>query len=151
MRHSFDSFGPAVDIDSGGESVSQSQEIQNTSDALVSKVRRLVEQAYMTDVKDTLGGRYHWRKVGDWSEALARICAGISTMLAFASGIYELKALSFAAGCTNTMAIVLGLWVSYAVKESKERSRDLNKVLSVLQVSPMPDLSNSNTGSLLKQ
>lgn len=111
------------------------------TETLVGRVRKLVEPAYLRDVEDTLSGRWQWRKIGDWSEASSRILEGLASMLAFAAGTYDMFELSFAAGCTATMALVLGLWTNYARRESRERARELNSLLKTLHLPEIPDLA----------
>lgn len=144
QRSSFEDFNNDIEEAASGPPTADPSPGSNQS--LVEKVKVLVEDAYMQDIRDTLGGRYHWRKVGNVTEACAHACAGLGTMLAFAAGIYDITALSFSAGCASTMALVLGLWVSYANKESRERSRELNAVLKVLHLNPVPDLAAIGQG-----
>lgn len=113
------------------------------TESLVARVRRMVEPAYLRDVRDTLSGRFHWRKVGDASEAASRILEGAAAVLAFAAGTYDMFELSFAAGCTATTAMVLGLWTNYAHRESRERARELNALLKTLHLPEMPDLAQA--------
>lgn len=106
------------------------------------RVHNMVEAAYIQDVEDTISGRFYWRKLADYAEVMARTLSGVSAVLAFAAGTYDITALSFAAGAVQTSAMVLGLWVSYANKESRERARELNAVLRSLGVQPLPDLAS---------
>ena len=80
--------------------------------ANVQLVAEIVGPAYVRDVQDLADGRYRWRKAHNACETAAKVLSGGSTMLAFAAGAYSSKALSFAAGCVGTSALVVMLFSS---------------------------------------
>lgn len=112
------------------------------SGLVAAQVQAMIEQALLKDVRDTIAGRYGWRKISDWAEVAARTAAGAGAILSFAAGTFEEPGLAFSAGCVGTFAMVLGLWVNYANKESRERSRELNATLKTIGIAPLPDLAS---------
>ena len=100
----------------------------------------LIEISYYDDVKKGLHYRYKWKKIGDITEAIAKIVSGLSVVFAFASGFFNISYLSFIAGCLGTLSLVLLQFSSYAFKESSERTRQINKILSKLGISSLVDI-----------
>jgi hypothetical protein len=101
---------------------------------------------YIHEARELLHDRYAWRKVSNVCEATAKILAGMASVLAFASTSFEHPTLSFIAGCTNTVGLVLLLFGSYSSKESKERTHQLNAILAAVGVTPVPDIAIDSSG-----
>lgn len=78
------------------------------------------------DIKDLSVWRTRWRRLGNTSENLAKLTSGAATILAFASGSYDDKRLSFLAGSLGTFSLILLQYAKYAHSESKERDAQLN-------------------------
>lgn len=104
-------------------------------------VRAGVERGIVDDVHSTLRGRRWWRKAGNAFEATSKAMHGASTVLAFAAGVFSSKETSFAAGTVGTLGLVLLAFASYAAKESRERTAQLNSVLHSLGLDPVPDIA----------
>jgi hypothetical protein len=108
------------------------------------ELRRLIEENIINpdiinETAELISSRYKWRKVSNITEVLANIFLGTTTILAFTSGIYEYKILSFFTGCTSTIALVLLRFSTYANKESTERNTLLTKLLNYIGISALPD------------
>ena len=105
----------------------------------------MVNQAYTWDVRDTVNGRFSWRKASNVSEGLAKVLAGVSTVLAFAAGVYDDRAMSFSAGTVGTVSMVCMTLAAYASNESTQRTQQLNSLLGHLGISKVPDLTSDNS------
>lgn len=101
-------------------------------------ILNIIHPAYIDDVRHAIGGRKQWKRISDVCEAGSKVLAGVSSILAFSSGVYALKALAFASGCAGTVGIVLSVYSGYAAGESKERTTRLNTILKQLDIEPMP-------------
>ena len=111
------------------------------NDIIINKIRsELVDESYYNDIKYNLSSKSRWKFIGDISEALAYLCSGLSTMLAFSSGFFSIRLLPFIAGCFGTGSLLLFIFSSYAMKESKERTKQVNYLLSDLGIHKIPDI-----------
>lgn len=104
-------------------------------------IESLVSYSYTRDVSDTVHGRIAWRRWSNVAEAASKVLTGASTVLAFAAGVYSSDGLSFAAGSLGTIGLVCMTLSSYAARESRERTDQLNAVLGHVGVGAVPDLS----------
>ncbi|BCS82879.1 hypothetical protein QLL95_gp1244 [Cotonvirus japonicus] len=109
----------------------------NTSDRIK---KELIDTSYYGDVKYNLRSKSRWKFIGDLTESLSQICVGIATVLAFSAGFYELNLLSFLSGSFGTSSLVLLQFSSYAMKESKERTQQVNILLKKLGLDSIPDI-----------
>lgn len=110
-------------------------------------IEELVCYSYKRDVSDTVYGRFSWRKWSDGAEAASKALAAVSTVLAFAAGVFSSDGLSFAAGTMGTLSLVSMTLAAYAARESRERTEQLNAVLDAVGVAAVPDLSPSSQAS----
>lgn len=109
---------------------------------LATKIRtELVEKNYYRDVKYNIISKSACKITGDITEAIAHILMGVTAILAFAAGFYDLRVLSFVADCLGTASLVLLRFSSYCMKESKERTKQVNKLLDRLGISGIPDIT----------
>jgi hypothetical protein len=107
-------------------------------------VTDIVAPSYYTDVKDTITSRKRWLALSNYTEVVSKILSGTSTVVAFASGVYQYQYLSFIAGCLGTIGIVSQQFSSYAKNETAERTDQANKILSILKIETIPDLSDTD-------
>jgi hypothetical protein len=115
------------------------------SPELISRIEKnLVEPNYYNDVKTNIRFRDIYKKVGDTAETLSQIALGISAIVAFSAGFFSINILSFIAGCLGTISIVLSKFSSYSLKESKERTDQVNIILSQLGIENIPDIIVDN-------
>ncbi len=103
--------------------------------------KELIEKTYYNDVKRNLRERCLCKCVGDISEALAHILSGVSIVLSFAAGFFNLYILSFLAGCFGTISMILLACSSYSMKESKERTEEINIILDRLGINDIPNIA----------
>lgn len=102
----------------------------------------LVEPCYKADVKELIEERKFWRKTGNYFESASKVFIGASSIVSFASGIYNYQLLSFFSGTTGVLSLVCMQFSSYSYNESKERTSKLNKLLEKLKIETVPDISN---------
>lgn len=77
--------------------------------------------------RDLTKWKFRWRKIHNWTEALAKLIYASGGVLAFAAAAYddEHKVLSVAAGCCTSVAFALSSYSVYAQGESNERAAQL--------------------------
>ena len=102
----------------------------------------LVEPCYKTDIKELINERKFWRKTGNYFESASKVFIGASSIVSFASGIYDYQLLSFFSGTTGVLSLVCMQFSSYSYNESKERTSKLNKLLEKLKIETVPDISD---------
>jgi hypothetical protein len=76
---------------------------------------------------------------------MSKFLVGVGSVLSFASGIYKYNVLSFIAGTTSVLSLVLLQYSSFCYKESKKMTLELNEILKKLH---MPTMSIDNTSSV---
>lgn len=108
----------------------------------------LIEKTYYNDVKRNLRERCLCKCIGDISEALAHIIAGIGIVLSFAAGFFDLYILSFLAGCFGTVAMILLQCSSYSMKESRERTDEVNILLEKLGINEIPNIAIDSANNI---
>ena len=104
----------------------------------------LIEPSYFTDVKEMLEDRKSWRNIGDHFSTISKIFVGLSGVFSFASGNFQNQNFSFIAGTISVLSLVCLQFSSYALKESKRKTDDLNKILTKLNISNIPEFNSEN-------
>lgn len=108
---------------------------------LVDKIRKeLVDVSYYEDVKYNIESKSRWKFLGDVSEGIAQLLMGVSSILAFAAGAFNYTVLSFIAGAIGVGSLVLLRISAYAMKESSERTAQVNRVLDQIGINKIPDI-----------
>lgn len=118
-------------------------------------VKDLATPAVLYDVKELLNGRVIWRKVANWSEILSRFLAASSTVLAYAASVEienvqrdvvndtnytTASALSFTAGVSGSVALVLNILASWGRTQAIERNDALNNIFHRGGIQEMPSV-----------
>ena len=86
------------------------------------------------EIENLLLSRNKWRKVSNITETSGNIMIVLATIFSFSSGVYkDIETLSFVAGCINVMSLSLLKFSEYSSKESEERNKLLNDLLSKLK------------------
>lgn len=104
----------------------------------------LINPTYYADIKKSLRGSEFWKSVADVSETFSKVIAGGSTILAFASGFYQITTLSFLAGCLGTTSLLLLHFSAYSYAESKDKIFRVDKILKILGVKNIETLEKIN-------
>ena len=102
-------------------------------------IRKDLETQYVRGARLSIAERDAWRTVADVTETLAKVLAGVTSIVSFAASTYKNPALSFSAGCIGTAGVTLAGFSSYALKESRERLARLNTILQDVDVRPVQD------------
>jgi len=115
----------------------------------------IVEPSYKTDIKRNFKLKKMFKNLGLTFETLSKFFVGVTSIISFASGIYRIEVLSFLAGTTSVVSLVLLQYSSYSYRESKKISAEINEFLKKLNIESIveqPDNSNmdntSDQGSL---
>lgn len=112
----------------------------------INDLRNTVENELINpDIKEEviclLKSRKRWKLVSNVTETTGQVIIVVSTILAFASGVYkDNNVLSFAAGCTGTTSLALLNFSKYALSESNERTNTLNSLLTHINITPVPPM-----------
>jgi len=110
-------------------------------------VRRLkklvIDPEYERDIRELVHERHAWRKTRNRIDVASKLCGGMASVVAYAASSVKSTVLtdwlSFSAGTIGTMSLVLMLFASYSGRISKDRTRELNSILRVVGVTPMPN------------
>lgn len=109
-----------------------------TSEMVGDDVHTMLAQSYKQDVGGILTWRQRWKKIGDAFEAIAKGFTGVSAVLAFAASAVDSSKtadiLSFTSGTVGTVGLVLLTYSTYATKESRQRTAELNALLTSIGV-----------------
>lgn len=118
---------------------------RRTARMVSADVRDMLASAIKEEVFSMIRWRDAWKKFGDACEATAKGLTGVSAVLAFASSATDVvktaDILSFVSGSVGTLGLVLLTYSSYAIKESRQRTSELNGVLQSIGVTPVPDIA----------
>ena len=116
------------------------QKNECTSSEIINKIRtELVEKTYYDDVKYNIRSKSRWGKMADITSTLSQIMIGAASITAFSSGFFDNPWPPFLAGCFSTMSLVLIQFSSYATKESKDRTQQVNRILDRLGIEEIVD------------
>jgi hypothetical protein len=99
----------------------------------------LIEPGYRENIKQNLLLKKHYANAGLVFEMLSKIFIGLSSITSFSAGIYQYQLLAFLAGAGSVVSLVFLQFSSYAFKEGKVISDELNKILEKLHIEAMPD------------
>lgn len=121
--------------------------IINFSRETVDKIRILIEKTYYRDIEYNLSSKSRWKIVGDITETIAHLLIGIGILLAFASGFFNLIYMSFISGSCSTGALIFIKFSSYSMRENKERTKQVNKLIGKLGFDQIPDISIDSAGN----
>lgn len=104
----------------------------------------LIEETYYKDLKYNIRSKSRWKVLSDLCETISHLLIGIATILAFAAGFFKNEYLSFVSGCIGTFSMVFMQFSSYALRESRERTSQVNIILQKLGIDNIPDITIEN-------
>jgi hypothetical protein len=112
----------------------------------VTKIRKdLVEESIYNDIKYNIRSKSRWKFIGDLTETIAHLFMLAGSVLAFATGSFNIINLSFASGSCGILSLSLLRFSSYAMKESSERTVQVNMLLEKIGISKLPDITINPT------
>ena len=127
-------------IDTSGSFQHKDELFQPKDGSFQQKIQEKINIIYEKDVNDNISARYTCRKTGHILEVVSQLFSLGSTILAFSAGFYDIKLLSFIAGCLGSLSLATLKTSAFALKESKERTNALNILLEKLGLSTVPDI-----------
>jgi hypothetical protein len=104
----------------------------------------LVEPQYKNEIKGYIHLRKKFKSWGLLFETMSKFFVGLSSIMSFASGIYKYEIMSFLAGTTSVVSLVLLQYSSFSYRESKKMTSELNDILKKLDI-PTLNLENLST------
>jgi len=113
-------------------------------DARKQQIIDMINDRYFEDIELGLMGRSGWKTTSDISETLGFVFLGISTMISFSAGFFNIMVLSFVAGCVGICSASLFKFASYAMAQSKERTDEINKILVKIGIDKVVDISTNH-------
>ena len=120
--------------------IDTSGSFQQKDGSFQQKIQEKIKGIYEKDVNDNISARYTCRKTGHILEVVSQLFSLGSTILAFSAGFYDIKLLSFIAGCLGSLSLATLKTSAFALKESKERTNALNILLEKLGLTTIPDI-----------
>lgn len=126
-------------------------ETGQTGKLVRAEIRNVVAEEIKLEVKGLIRSRYTWKKGGDYAEAIAKGLTGVSSILAFASSaVKDTKTadiLAFTSGTIGTFGLVLLAYSTYASKESRQRTTELNSMLAAVGVTPVVEIASGENNA----
>jgi len=89
----------------------------------------LVEPSYKNEIKTTIRLKKMFKSCGIWFETSSKFFLGVSSVMSFASGIYKIQILTFLAGTTSVISLVLLQYASFSYRESKKMASETASLL----------------------
>lgn len=104
-------------------------------------VKKLIEPSYKTDIEDMIHGKRCWKLAGHIFETISKILVAIGCIFSFSSGYFSNNELSFIAGSISTISLAMLQISSFAYKENKRQTYELNILLQKLNIDTIPDIN----------
>jgi membrane protein DedA with SNARE-associated domain len=108
----------------------------------------MIEPNFKSDITRNLKLRKKFKACGICFETTSKFLVGVGSVLSFASGIYKYDILSFVAGTTSVLSLVMLQYSSFCYKESKKMTLELNEILKKLHIPTINIDNTSSVGSL---
>ena len=109
----------------------------------------LIEPTYKNEIRNNLNLKKNFKYFGRLFETLSKFFLGVSSIMSFASGIYKFQILSFMAGTSSVVSLVLLQYSSFSYRESKKITIEINSMLKKLNIDTIPnDKSNDDSSNL---
>jgi hypothetical protein len=109
------------------------------------EIIKMVNAMYVDDMKTTLFCRCCCKNAADVTETLGHILIAAGAIVSFAAGVWDLSYLSYISGGISVASMSLLKFSSYSMKESKERTMQVNKLLTSLGLKEIPDITFDST------
>jgi len=108
----------------------------------------LVEPQYKNDIIRDLRLRKKFKNYALLFETFSKFFVGVTSVMSFASGIYKYEVMSFLAGTSSVVSLVLLQYASFSHREYKKITIELNDMLRKLDITTLNMENGSTTESL---
>jgi len=108
----------------------------------------LVEPQYKNDIVRNLKLRKKFKSYALLFETMSKFFVGVTSIMSFAAGIYRYEIMSFLAGTSSVVSLVLIQYSSFSYREAKKISIELNDILKKLNITTLNIENSSTTDSL---
>jgi hypothetical protein len=108
----------------------------------------LVEPQYKNDIIRDLRLRKRFKNYALLFETFSKFFVGVTSVMSFASGIYKYEVMSFLAGTSSVVSLVLLQYASFSHREYKKITIELNDMLRKLDITTLNMENGSTTESL---
>jgi len=116
------------------------------SDDTKKQIGCMINKQYKDDVELALCCRSCCKNTADVMETLCHVIVGLSAIVAFAAGLWDMKILTYVAGIMNIVSIVLSKFAGYNTSESKQYTIEINKITTQIGVGQIVDISDDPSG-----
>lgn len=113
---------------------------------IIDIIKNKINTYMLKDIDDILNWRYRWRLVKTITETLSHLCVFSITILSFGSAYFgdENSNWGFFNGLVGVLSIGLNRFSSYAKKQSKKKTEQVNKILESYEIEDaLPDIMSS--------
>jgi hypothetical protein len=108
----------------------------------------LIEPNYKSEIIQNLKLRKRFKNYGIFFETLSKFFVGVGSVMSFAAGIYKYEIMSFLAGTTSVVSLVLLQYASFSYRESKKLSLEINNILKKLNITTINIETTSTSDSM---
>jgi len=102
---------------------------------------KLVNESNVRDIKNGLRCKYGCKCTADITEVIGQLFIGAAAIISFSAPSFNIDYLSYIAGVCGVIGIVLLKFSSYTMKESKERTDQVNRILTANDIMNIPDIT----------
>jgi hypothetical protein len=113
---------------------------------IIDIIKNKINTYMLKDIDDILNWRYRWRLVKTITQTLSHLCVFSITILSFGSAYFgdENSNWGFFNGLVGVLSIGLNRFSSYAKKQSKKKTEQVNKILESYEIEDaLPDIMSS--------
>lgn len=112
-------------------------------------VKELIEPLYVNDVKGAIDNKKCWKTTSRIFETISKILVAGSSIVSFASGYFGYPVLGFISGSISTVSVAMLQFATYASRENKKVTEELNILLNKLDIDRIPviDIASSHCDS----
>jgi hypothetical protein len=113
-------------------------------------ITTLLEPNYKNEIRTNLYLKKKFKNYGLLFESTSKFFVGLSSIVSFAGVIYKYQILSFLAGTSSVVSLVLLQYAAYSYRESKKLTNSTQDLLKKINITfPTENGSNvSENGSL---
>ncbi len=104
-------------------------------------ILKVVNANYLDDVITTSRDKYVCKRCSDFFEPIGQILIASGIVVTFAAPSFNVSFLPYIAGSLGVVGSALIKLASYAMKESSERTKELNMLLDSIGIKQIPDIA----------